>query len=143
MPAVMIPYNGTGPEGADPLEFDVNVWYEVSDGKKKTPSPLAVYQTPKIYRVPYLVVSSVHEFSRSLDQRATSKKKDFGARRANLRGGTPPTPLRPQADPFAPAGWRYRLHAHMHRLGSSHGPWRRVSFGFRLVAGGVSLSFFD
>ena len=24
-----IAYNGTGPQGANPLEFDVNLWYEV------------------------------------------------------------------------------------------------------------------
>jgi hypothetical protein len=25
-----LPYNGTGAEGANPLEFDVNLWYQVS-----------------------------------------------------------------------------------------------------------------
>lgn len=26
---VEVPYNGTGATGADPLDFDVNVWYQV------------------------------------------------------------------------------------------------------------------
>jgi hypothetical protein len=25
----VLPYNGTGDQGANPLEFDVNVWYQV------------------------------------------------------------------------------------------------------------------
>ena len=28
--SVLVPYNGTGMKGANPLDFDVNVWYEVS-----------------------------------------------------------------------------------------------------------------
>jgi hypothetical protein len=28
--AILLPYNGTDPKGADPREFDVNLWYEVS-----------------------------------------------------------------------------------------------------------------
>jgi Amt family ammonium transporter len=28
---VQIPYNGTGDEGANPLEFDVNIWYRPGD----------------------------------------------------------------------------------------------------------------
>jgi hypothetical protein len=27
---ILIPYNGTGAAGANPLDFDVNVWYQVS-----------------------------------------------------------------------------------------------------------------
>jgi hypothetical protein len=27
---VLVPYNGTGQQGADPLTMDVNIWYEVS-----------------------------------------------------------------------------------------------------------------
>jgi hypothetical protein len=26
----VVAYNGTGPQGGDPLEMDVNIWYEVS-----------------------------------------------------------------------------------------------------------------
>ena len=26
----VIPYNGTGPQGGDPLEMDLNIWYNVS-----------------------------------------------------------------------------------------------------------------
>jgi hypothetical protein len=28
--AILLPYNGTEAQGADPREFDVNLWYEVS-----------------------------------------------------------------------------------------------------------------
>ena len=55
-----IPYNGTDAQGANPLEFDVNLWYNVSihDG-----NACARSQRPQPHLAPAVSPSADHSFS--------------------------------------------------------------------------------
>lgn len=43
----LYPYNGTEAQGANPLEYDVNIWYQVSHQSRLWPFRRASSPTPR------------------------------------------------------------------------------------------------